>query len=40
MWGIDRVTFKKALETSVEIEFDEIRRYIEGIKLFNEMNAD
>jgi cGMP-dependent protein kinase len=34
LWGVDRVTFRKALETNATKEFEENRKFIDNISFF------
>lgn len=35
LWGIDRSTFRKAVEEIVQTEFEENRKFIEKVKFFS-----
>ena len=40
LWGIDRGTFRKAVEEMVSKEYSENRKFIDSIKFFDQMNID
>jgi cGMP-dependent protein kinase len=40
MWGIDRTTFRKAVEELVQKDYAENRAFINNIKFFDQMNAN
>ena len=38
LWGVDRITFRKALEEMITRNFEENRRFIENISFFGNFN--